>query len=289
MNEYPGIQFEYAQIGGVRLHYAKAGDGGRLVILLHGFPECWYSWRHQISALSDEYTIVAPDLRGYNLSDKPPRVSDYRISNVVDDIIGLIHHLGHQKAAVFGHDWGGSVAWRMAMDHPEYLWKVGSLQTPPIAIWMKNLSIRQLAANWYMFFFQLPVIPEFILRLNDFKPLERALQGSTASPGVFSDDDIAVYKRTWSEPGSLRAMLNYYRANILARFSVRNQPVKGISVPSLFIFGEQDRAILHETVQGIGQMIDAPFTDIRIPQSGHWVQQEAKEEVTAVIRDFLAS
>jgi pimeloyl-ACP methyl ester carboxylesterase len=289
MNEYPGIEFDFAQIGGVGLHYAKAGDGGRLVILLHGFPESWYSWRHQISALSDEYTIVAPDLRGYNLSDKPQRVSDYRISNVVDDIIGLIHHLGHQKAAVFGHDWGGSVAWRMAMDHPEYLWKVGSLQTPPIAIWMKNLSIRQLAASWYMFFFQLPVIPEFILRLNDFTPLERALQGSTASPGVFSDDDIAVYKRTWSEPGSLRAMLNYYRANILARFSVRNQPVKGISVPSLFIFGEQDRAILHETVQGIGQMIDAPFTDIRIPQSGHWVQQEAKEEVTAVIRDFLAS
>src|SRR5688500_7240649 len=214
MNIDERISFDHAQIGGVRLHYARAGEGQRLVLLLHGFPECWYSWRHQLAALSDDYTVIAPDLRGYNLSDKPREVSDYKIDRLVDDTIGLIHHFGREQAAVIGHDWGAAVAWSMGQNHPEYLWKLGAFQTPPPAIWRRNLTGRQLLAMWYALFFQLPAVPEFVLRLNDHALLERAMRESTAEKGFFKDEDIAVYREAWKQPGALTAMLNYYRANI---------------------------------------------------------------------------
>ena len=167
------ISFGYADVGDIRLHYAKAGDGERLVILLHGFPEFWYSWRHQLVALSDQYTVVAPDMRGYNLSDKPLNKTDYAIDNLVGDIVGLIHHFGSETAAVIGHDWGASVAWALAMKKPEVLWKLGALQVPPIPIWKRNQTIKQCFASWYMLFFQIPGLPEFRLRQNDFAALER--------------------------------------------------------------------------------------------------------------------
>ena len=150
------ISFNDAQIGGVKIHYATAGTGDKLVILLHGFPEFWYSWRHQLVALSEDYTVVAPDMRGFNLSDKPKNVADYDIDKVVDDVTGLINHFGRKNAAVIGHDWGASVAWTLAMKHPEYLWKLGALQVPPPAVLRKNMSLRQFLASWYMFFFQIP-------------------------------------------------------------------------------------------------------------------------------------
>ncbi|HEX8248183.1 MAG TPA: alpha/beta hydrolase [Pyrinomonadaceae bacterium] len=282
------ITFDYAQIGGTRLHYAKAGDGERLVILLHGFPEFWYSWRHQLAALGDEYTVVAPDLRGYNLSDKPTGVADYEIDKSVDDVVGLIHHFGREKAAVVGHDWGASIAWALAAKHPEYLWKLGALQVPPPQIMRKNFTFRQFLASWYMFFFQIPLLPENLLKLNDFALLENALKNSTAEKNVFTDEDIAKYKKAWHEPYALTAMLNYYRANILKRFFTKHEATPKIKVPTVFIYGEQDQAILPETVRGIGAMIDAPYEEFRIPTSGHWVQQEAAEAVTEILREFLA-
>ncbi len=136
------IKHDYAQIGGVRLHYAHAGYGEKLVVLLHGFPECWYSWQHQLLALSDKYTVVAPDMRGYNLSDKPPRVEDYKIEKLVDDVTGLIRHLGRERAAIVGHDWGAGVTWATAMKHPEYFWKLAALQVPPWPVWKKNLTLE---------------------------------------------------------------------------------------------------------------------------------------------------
>lgn len=283
----PGIQFGYAQVGGVNLHYAKAGEGERLVLLLHGFPEFWYSWRHQIAALSEEYTVVAPDMRGFNLSDKPGNISDYETGKVVDDVTGLIRYFGHEKAAVIGHDWGATVAWTVAMKNPELLWKVGALQVPPIAIWRKNQSLSQLFASWYMFFFQIPALPEYLMSLNDFGMMEKSLRESAAVK-VFTDEDIALYKKAWSEAGALTSMLNYYRANIIKRFLSKPETPPKITVPALFIYGEQDQAVLPQTVAGVGDMIDAPYTEVRIPGSAHWVQQEAKDEVTAAIRKFLA-
>lgn len=282
------IKYDYAQIGGIKLHYATAGEGEKLVILLHGFPEFWYSWRHQIAALSDEYTVVAPDMRGYNLSDKPTKVSDYEISKLVDDVVGLIRHLGREKAAVIGHDWGASVAWSLAEKHPEYLWKLGALQVPPISVWRKNLTLRQLLASWYMFFFQIPRLPEFLFKLNDFAALENALKNTTAEKDVFSDEDIAQYKKAWSEPLALTAMVNYYRANVLKRFTGAAGKQKKITVPTVFIYGEQDKAILPETVKGVRDVIDAPYEEFHIPTGAHWVQQEASDAVTDILREFLA-
>lgn len=281
------INFGHAQIGGVRLHYATAGTGDKLVILLHGFPEFWYSWRKQIVALSEDYTVVAPDLRGFNLSDKPEEISAYDIEKVADDVIGLIHHFGREKAAVIGHDWGASVAWNIASKHPEVLWKLGALQVPPPQILKKNMSLRQLLASWYMFFFQIPKLPEFLLGYNDFEGLEKGLKTSTVESGVFTDADIAEYKKAWREPFALTSMLNYYRANFYRRFIDRKTEFHKIKVPTLFIFGEQDKAILRETVTGIGEVIDAPFEEFFIPSSGHWVQQEEAETVTQMLKEFL--
>ncbi len=282
------IKFNYAQIGAVRLHYATVGDGEKLVILLHGFPEFWYSWRHQLVALSDEYTVVAPDMRGYNLSDKPEKVADYEIDNLVNDVCGLIRHFGRGNAAVIGHDWGASVAWAMAAKEPEYLWKLGALQVPPVAVWQKNQTFRQFLASWYMFFFQIPVLPEFIFERKDFTALENALKNTTAEKNIFTDEDIAQYKKAWSEPFALTAMVNYYRANILKRFFTKADIQKKITVPTVFIYGERDHAVLPETVKGISEFIDAPFEEFRIPDSAHWVQQEAADAVTEILREFLA-
>lgn len=288
MNVDERISFGYADVGEIKLHYAKAGDGERLVILLHGFPEFWYSWRHQLVELSEEYTVIAPDLRGYNLSDKPANISDYVIDKLVDDIVGLIRHFGMEKAAVIGHDWGASIAWGVAMKRPDVLWKLGALQVPPIPIWKRNQTAKQFLASWYMFFFQIPGLPEFRLKQNDFAALAKALRETTAAPGLFSDDEIAEYKHAWSQPGAVTAMLNYYRANILKRLIGKKQTPPKISVPTLFIYGEKDKAVLPETVAGVGDMIAGRYTEHRIPNSAHWVQQEARDELTEVLRQFLA-
>ena len=227
-------------------------------------------------------------MRGYNLSDKPPSVEDYNIDKLVDDVTGLIRHFGREKAAVIGHDWGASVAWAVAAKHPEYLWKLGALQVPPIPVWKKNQTFKQFLASWYMFFFQIPRLPEWLMSRNDYAVLARGLKGSTAQRGVFTDQDIAEYKKAWSEPRALTSAINYYRANILKRLFGKNTPQAKIKVPTLFIYGEKDTAVLPETVKGIGNMIDAPFEEFFIPDAGHWVQQEAAETVTQILREFLA-
>jgi epoxide hydrolase 4 len=291
MNYDDKIKFDYAQIGGVRLHYATAGAGEKLVILLHGFPEFWYSWRHQIVALSDEYTVVAPDMRGYNLSDKPPHVEDYAIDKLVDDVVGLINYFGHKQAAVIGHDWGAGVAWAVAQTHPEMLWKVGSLQVPPMPVWRKNLTFRQALASWYMAFFQLPILPEWVLSRNGFSMLVGGLKAASVdNKQAFTEKDVAEFKASWSRPDALTGAINYYRANVARMFfsNPNSQATEKIKVPTLFIYGEKDRYILPETVRNVGEFIDAPFEEFRIPDSGHWVQQEAADTVTQILRESLA-
>ncbi|MDQ3322675.1 MAG: alpha/beta hydrolase [Acidobacteriota bacterium] len=288
MNDENQIEFGYAQIGDVNLHYAKAGEGEKLVVLLHGFPEFWYSWRHQLAALSDEYTVVAPDMRGYNLSDKPSKVEDYAIEKLVDDVINLIHYFGREKAAIVGHDWGAAVAWALAQKYPEHVSKLAALQVPPTRVWRKNQTLKQFLASWYMFFFQIPRLPEWLLSRNDFAMLEKSLKNSTAEKNVFTTEVLSEYKKAWREPFALAAMINYYRANIVGRLFSKSEPDEKIRVPTLFIYGEKDFAILPETVAGVGEAIDAAYEEFRIPTSGHWVQQEASDDVTEILRDFLA-
>ena len=289
MNIDPAIRFDHAQVGGTRLHYAIAGEGDELVLLLHGFPECWYSWRHQLAALSERYTVVAPDLRGYNLSERPRGVSNYKIDELADDVIGLVHHFRREKAAVIGHDWGAAIAWHIGFEHPQYLSKLGAFQVPPPSILKRNYSLRQFAASWYMFFFQLPYLPEFLLGLNDFALLRRALKETTAERGLIADADIEVYKKAWSEPGALTAMLNYYRANVLSRLLKPSGIEKKITVPTLFVYGQQDTAIVPESVRGVGDVIDAKFEQFLVPTAAHWIQQEIPNEINDILLEFLAS
>lgn len=280
------INFDYAQIGAVNLHYATAGDDEKLVVLLHGFPEFWYSWRHQIEALSDEYTVVAPDLRGYNLSSKPAKIEDYAMENLVDDVIGLIHHFGRERAAIVGHDWGAAIAWALAAKHPECVSKLVAMQVPPVSVWQKNQTFKQFLASWYMFFLQIPALPEWLLSRNDFALLADGLENSTHEPNVFTDRDIAEYKKSWREQNALTSAVNYYRANILKRLFAKTDDRK-IKVPTLFIYGERDQVVLPETVRGVGEAVDAAYTEIRIPDAAHWVQQEAADVVNDSLLEFL--
>ena len=287
----PTISHGYAQVGDVRLHYAECGEGERLVVLLHGFPECWYSWRHQLRALGRRFRVVAPVMRGYNLSDKPGRVEDYRMRRLVDDVTGLIRHFGAREAAVVGHDWGGAVAWAVAQYYPDYVWKLASLQTPPPAVWGRNMTLRQLLRSWYMLFFQLPSVPEWWIERDDFAGLAKTLR-STSRPGTFTDADIEVLKAALREPGALTGGVNYYRANLRAFLSrgfggreIRRH--ERVRVPTLFVYGERDFAILPETVAGVGDYVDAPYTELRLGRSNHWVQQEAPAEVNAALLSFL--
>src|SRR5947209_6824818 len=208
------IRHGYAQVGDVRLHYVECGSGDELVILLHGFPEFWYSWRHQLPVLGRRYHVVAPDMRGFNLSDKPPRVEDYRIELLVADVVGLISYFGKERAAVVGHDWGAAVAWGLAQRHPENVSKLATLQVPPPAAWRANFTLRQLRRSWYMFFFQLPRLPEWWARANDFARVEQMYKTTTVQSDTFSDADIAMYKEALRQPGALTASINYYRANV---------------------------------------------------------------------------
>jgi epoxide hydrolase 4 len=285
------IKHGYAQVGDVKLHYAECGEGERLVVLLHGFPECWYSWRHQLKTLGERFRVVAMDLRGYNLSDKPARVEDYRTSRLVDDVTGLIRHLGAREAAVVGHDWGAAVAWAVAQHYPDYVWKLAALQVPPPAVWAKNITLKQLLMSWYMFFFQLPSLPEWFIRRNDFAAIDKMLR-TGARAGTFSDADIEIYKSAMREPGALTASINYYRANLGARLKMsfrRGDYTKQerIRVPTLFIFGERDMAIAPETVENVAAYVDAPYREVRFAEGGHWIQQEYSEEVSATLSSFL--
>jgi len=286
------------QAGEVQLHYAESGSGERLVVLLHGFPECWYSWRHQLKALGEHYRVVAPDMRGYNLSDKPPRVADYRVESLADDVLALVRHFGASEAAIVGHDWGAIVAWAVAEKFPSYVWKLAALQVPPGAVWARNMTFRQALKSWYILFFQLPSLPEWWISARDFAALERMFK-ETARAGTFSDTDIAVYKAAMRQPFALSAAINYYRANFKG-FSrsflsllggdagrEKQQPEGRIRVPTLFIYGERDFAIVPETVRDVGSYVDAPYREVRLATRGHWVQQESIAEVNAALLSFL--
>ena len=287
------ITLGYAQLEDVRLHYAESGsENDDLVILLHGFPEFWYSWRHQLSALAGRYHVVAPDMRGYNQSDKPSRIEDYRIDALVEDVVGLIKFFGASKAAIVGHDWGAGVAWAVAQKYPERVSKLAVMQVPPAAAWRANITFRQLLRSWYMFFFQVPALPEWLIRRKNLSGLDRTFRERVFRRNTFSDSDVESYKQAMRQPGALTAAINYYRANvgsILFRGSRDESPKKqgGIEVPTLFIFGEQDFAIIPETVRNVKNYVNGPYREVRIPDSGHWVQNEAVTEVNSALIDFL--
>src|SRR5215210_1657399 len=196
----------YVYANGIRLHCVEAGDGPP-VILLHGFPEFWYSWRHQLPALAGAgFRAVAPDLRGYNQSDKPPGVESYRPELLVQDVVGLIEKLGGGPAVVVGHDWGGIIAWLATMRRPDLVQKLVVLNAPhPATFETEVRHARQLFRSWYAFFFQLPWFPEAVLRFQDFGIVGHALRHHTAHSDAFTREDIRRYREALAKPGAATA------------------------------------------------------------------------------------
>ncbi len=273
------------ETNGARLHVVTQGESGPLVILLHGFPECWYSWREYLPALAEVgFRAAAPDMRGYNLSEKPRGARSYDLPALTADVLGLIRAFGEEKAVLVGHDWGAAVAWRFAMDYPQAVEKLVICNVPHPARFAEGLRrVRQLRKSWYIFFFQLPWLPELVMRRNLPRFVERGMRGSAVRKETFSDEDLRVYTEALRQPGALTASINYYRA--VARWGWR-MPNKTITAPTLIIWGEEDRFLGKELVPGTERFV--PNLQVKyIPHCGHWVQQEAAAEVKQALLAFL--
>lgn len=277
-------------VGEVRLHCVTQGEGP-LVVLLHGFPEFWYSWRYQIPYLARRFKVVAPDMRGYNLSDKPPRVSDYSLDKLAGDVKGLIEAFGETDAHVVGHDWGGAVAWSFAMAYPDYVAKLAVLNAPHPAAFAKNImsNPRQMMRSWYMFFFQIPVLPEMLLKGMGGYMLKRSFTDWAIDKQAFSDDDLEILAGAASMPGALTGGMNYYRAltrNLKALSTMRGEVPK-IKSPTLLIWAQDDRALGMELTYGLEPYFENGITVRYIPECSHWVQQEQPEVVNELLGEFL--
>jgi pimeloyl-ACP methyl ester carboxylesterase len=281
------ISESYAEVNGVRLHYAQAGSGP-LVVLLHGFPEFWYSWRHQINALAQAgYHVVAPDMRGYNLSSKPAGWREYGAESLAGDVAGLIRHFGVENAYVAGHDWGAAVAYFTAMQHPEVVKRLAILNVPhPARMLASFRTWRQLRKSWYMFFFQLPVIPERLLSAKDFAAAKRALRAE--SPDAFTDADIERYVEAWSQPGALTTMINYYRAALRRSPRSALARLRPIDGPVLVIWGQRDSVLGSELAEPESKWVSDVRVE-RIPQATHWVQHDAPERVNELLTGFFGA
>jgi len=295
INVLGGVPIEHARIdcGELRLHCVLAGDpGAPLVVLLHGFPESWYSWRHQIPALAERFRVAVPTLRGYGQSDRPTRLDAYAMPRLTGDVRGLITALGHADAAVVGHDWGGGIAWSFAIDHPDACRKLVVCNCPHPAIFQHALrsSPRQMLRSWYMLFFQIPRLPEWLLTRNHLAAIERGFRSMVVrrDRGVFSDADLVEMKRVFDPPGAMRAAIDYYRAQVrnpayTARYSMDSR----IHCPTMLVWAEDDVALGKELTVGTEALIDAPFTLRLVPECSHWVQQERPDEVNAALLEFL--
>ena len=266
-------------VNGVRLHCVEAGpENGPPVLLLHGFPDFWHGWERQIGPLARAgFRVVAPDLRGYNLSEKPQGVAAYHIDTLVADVAGLVHDLGHERAHIVGHDWGGVIAWAVAISRPGVVDRLVILNAPhPGAFGREMRRTEQKKRSWYVGFFQLPWLPERLL-----VPFGRqALAG--ARPGSYSAEDLRHYQTAWTQPGAPTAMLNYYRA--LIRFG--NVRGRHVAAPTLLLWGEKDMALVPELAQGLEKWVPNLKT-VRFPRATHWVLRDEALRVTQELLEFL--
>jgi len=281
------LEHSYIETNGIRLHVVQAGpQSGTPVVLLHGFPEFWYGWRLQIPALVEAgCRVIIPDQRGYNLSDKPEGVKTFSMDELVKDVIGLIDALGYEKVNLVGHDWGAAVAWVVANQHPERLHRMGILNVPHPEVMKRFLKrdLEQLRRSWYILFFQLPWLPEALMRAQDWSAMIRALRDS-GKTHTFTDEDIDKYKEAWSQPGALTAMLNWYRA--AARYQMPDMKDALIRVPTLMMWGMKDVALSHRLARPSMDYCEEGNL-ILFPEATHWVQLDEADSVNHYLADFL--
>jgi epoxide hydrolase 4 len=275
---------------GVRLHTVEAGpEGGPLVVLLHGFPELWYGWRKQIEPLAAAgFHVLVPDQRGYNLSDKPRPVSAYTLDKLALDIVGLIDESGMGKAHVVGHDWGGVVGWWLAIHHAERIERLALLNIPHPLVMRRTLlrSPRQLRKSSYIFFFQLPGLPERAFRRDGFAYAVKTLRESSR-PGTFTDADIALYREAWSQPGAVRSSIHWYRAALRFQGRLSGGGNSRVRVPTLLLWGTQDRYLGREMAQPSIDLCDDGRLEF-FEDATHWLQHEEPEAVNLRLIEFFA-
>ena len=254
------------------------------VVLLHGFPENWRCWIRQLPDLVDAgFRVIVPDQRGYNLSDKPKGIRKYHINELVKDVLGLIDALGYEKVHLAGHDWGAAVAWTLAHRYPQRLGRLAILNVPHPLVMRRFLfgDAEQIRRSWYLFFFQLPWLPEIGMRADDWHGAIRTLRGS-GRVHTFTNEDIQKYKVAWSQPGAMTSMINWYRA---LRYQNHLPREMRIHVPTLLMWGMKDFALTHRMARpSIDQCDDG--TLILFPDATHWVQRDAAPEVNRHLINF---
>lgn len=285
MTDFP-ITHRQVRANGIELHCAEAGDPKTpLLILLHGFPEFWFAWRGYMAILAASgFHVVAPDQRGYNLSEKPRGIDAYRLDILADDVADLASTLGHPTFHVVGHDWGGSVAWSLAARHSSRLKRMAVLNAPHPAIWLRAMESDrdQRRKSGYVRFLQLPWLPETVLLLGRYEGLGKAL--ATARPDAFSTDVIAVYRDAWRRPGALTAMLNWYRA--LLRHPVAMPASGTLTPPCLLLWGDGDPFAIPKLADESAALC-AEAEVVHLPGVGHWSIHDARETVLAHLQRFV--
>jgi pimeloyl-ACP methyl ester carboxylesterase len=291
------IEHNYARVNNIRLHYATSGNG-ELILFVHGFPEFWYAWRSQLSEFGRDYRAVAPDMRGYNLSDKPAGVDQYKIKFLCEDLRALAEHLGYKRFVLVGHDWGGAVAWAFALQYPDYLEKLVVINAPHPAVFERELrdNPAQQKASEYMLMFR-SAEAEQVLSANQYELLYQGVLSEGIKAGYFGEDDARAYFEAWSQPGALTGGLNYYRAAHIGPATAEDNTAKGnfvadiseltVKVPTLVIWGEKDPYLLTGNLEGLEEFV-SDLTVKRISDGSHWVVHEKPALVSGLIREFLS-
>lgn len=283
------IELRHLATNGIVLHTALAGpEDGPLVILLHGFPELWYAWRPYIERLASAgYRVMAPDQRGYNLSDKPPGVGAYMIDALTQDVLGLIDAAGRDSAHVVGHDWGAAVAWWTALTAPDRVASLVAMNVPHPVVMRRHLlsNPAQTLKSWYMFFFQLPFLPEGAMHLGGGRALFQRIR-ALGRPHAFRDEDERIYLEAWRQPGAARSMINWYRAAL--RLAVRPPPEDSRIRPrTLVVWGARDQLLGREMVPPSLALCDQARA-VYFEEATHWVQHEELEAVSQLLLEHLA-
>lgn len=278
------------EANGFRFAVDEAGQGDHLALCLHGFPESRFSWRFQLPLLAElGYRAWAPDLRGYGETEpKPQDVASYRIERLLEDVAALIDASGASRVTLIGHDWGAGLAWAFAANRVRPLERLVIMNVPHPAVFAKVIrrSPRQLLRSWYMFLFQIPGLPEWLNTAGDARAIRRAFRGMAVDKTRFPDDVLDRYAHDARRPGAMTGMVNWYRA-VMRHPGLMAGPWPKIGTPTLVVWGEADAALGLETLDGTDAYVEN-LTIRRLPGVSHWVQQEAPEQVNAILREWLS-
>lgn len=283
------VTHRMSEVNGVRLHWVERGEG-EPIVLLHGFPESWWTWRCQIAPLAAAgFRVIAPDLRGYALSE---RKGPYDIDTLAADVLGLLDAAGVARANVVGHDWGGGLAWHFADVHADRVRRLAVLNAPhpaPFQRALRGKSLRQMRRSWYMFFFLLPRLPEWLVTRND-GAWTRGFYHHVNGEHL-GEEDTRPFFDALKAPGAATAAIDYYRAAVKRglRSGAAFQTTARIAAPTLLVWGTQDRSLLFdELVPGTEEWVQDLRTE-KVEDAGHFVHCERPERVNAALAAHFAS